>query len=185
MPCSNILGLVINGLSHAGCDETIGRTPWQKRDSTQYLDSFIERKIFEHMCRPILSHPFHSYRSPHKKTQPHPLRPNPRTLPPPLRRPQPLLHPLPHSRTRLPLQRPPSPTRTRPPQHNHLPRRQTRRLLRLVRHPHHLRPTRPRPRANSHMARRWRHCPKALPRHIRQRAELQLLGRLAGRDVHR
>ena len=46
VPCGNILGLVINGLSHAGCDETTGRTPWQKRDSTRYIESFITGKSF-------------------------------------------------------------------------------------------------------------------------------------------
>ncbi|OAG10876.1 cellulase [Paraphaeosphaeria sporulosa] len=44
VPCGNVLGLVINGLSHAGCDETIGETPGAKgtkRQSESYLESFI------------------------------------------------------------------------------------------------------------------------------------------------
>lgn len=43
LPCENILGLVISGLSHLGCDEVTGQTPGAKRTAASYLDDFIAR----------------------------------------------------------------------------------------------------------------------------------------------
>ena len=48
VPCNNILGLVIAGLSHAGCDESTGPSPWQKRDTNGYLSDLIARTSFSH-----------------------------------------------------------------------------------------------------------------------------------------